>query len=167
MHPPTLGALATTITIPTPELVWIPLLPLAAFTLIILMGRRMGRLAAWLSVAALAGSGVIVGAIASGVWRGDRLVQSWAWLSTAHPRWSIGFAVDGLSWVMLMIVTVVGTMIQLYSMGYMHEDPRFSRFFAYLSLFCASMLTLVLADHFVLLYVGWELRHKAERRPAV
>src|SRR3989338_5357701 len=156
-YAPTLGDLATMVTIPTPELAWIPLLPLAAFVLIILMGRRMGRWAAWLSVAALASSGIIVGALAPGLFRRDRLVLSWAWLSAADPRWSIGFVVDGLSWLMLMVVTLIGTMIQLYSTGYMHDDPRFSRFFAYLSLFCASMLTLVLAGHFVLLYAGWEL----------
>ncbi|MDP3703602.1 MAG: hypothetical protein Q8R78_04380, partial [Candidatus Omnitrophota bacterium] len=81
VHSTTLRDLATTMTVPTPELAWIPLLPLAAFALIILMGRRMGRLAAWLSVAALASSCLIVGALAPGVFRGDRLVLSWAWLS--------------------------------------------------------------------------------------
>jgi len=58
---------------------------------------------------------------------------------------------------MLLIVTAIGTMIQLYSIGYMEGDARFSRFFAYLSLFCASMLGLVMADHFILLYGCWEL----------
>ncbi|MBI4004272.1 MAG: NADH-quinone oxidoreductase subunit L [Candidatus Omnitrophica bacterium] len=157
MNAQNLSAVTTTITVPTPELAWIPLLPLAAFIIILLFGRRAARLSAWLSVAALASSGMVVLAIAGGVFRGARLILSWPWLSLADPRWSLGLSVDGLSWLMLFIVTVIGTMIQLYSIGYMHEDPRFSRFFAYLSLFCASMLGLVLADHFVLLYACWEL----------
>ena len=140
-----------------PELLLIPALPLAAFAAILLFGRRAGRSAAWLAVAALAAScGVSLG-LGPAVARGDRLGVSWAWLSGADPRWVVGLAVDGLSWIMLLVVAGIGTMIAFYSIGYMHADPRFSRFFAYLSLFCASMLTLVLADHFVLLYAGWEL----------
>jgi NADH-quinone oxidoreductase subunit L len=63
---------------------------------------------------------------------------------------------DPLSTTMLLVVTIIGWFIMLYSTGYMHDDPRYSRFFAYLSLFFAAMLTLVLADNFVLLYIGWE-----------
>jgi len=135
----------------------IPGLPLAAFAVLILIGRRLGRLSAWLSVAALTGSCALTWSLAGDVLHGQRLAVSWAWLASADSLWRIGLAVDGLTWVMLAIVTTIGTLIQLYSIGYMHGDPRFSRFFAYLSLFCASMLTLVMADHFVLLYVGWEL----------
>ena len=55
------------------------------------------------------------------------------------------------------MVTFIATLIQVYSIGYMHGDPRFPRFFAFLSLFCFSMLLLVLANNFLLLYAGWEL----------
>ena len=135
----------------------IPGLPLAAFVLLILIGRRLGRWSAWVSVAALAGSCALTWSIAGEVLRGHRVAISWAWLAGADGLWRVGLVVDGLAWLMLAIVTTVGTLIQLYSIGYMAADPRYSRFFAYLSLFCASMLTLVMADHFVLLYVGWEL----------
>jgi NADH-quinone oxidoreductase subunit L len=139
-----------------PRLMWIPLLPLLSFALLILAGRRLKALACWISVAALAGAAALTFLIAPPVFDGAVLSLRWQWLSGTNPVWSIGLAVDGLSWVMLLVVTVIGTMIQLYSIGYMHGDPRFSRFFAYLSLFCASMLGLVLADHFQLLFMCWE-----------
>ena len=139
-------------------LAWIPALPLAAFVLLILVGRRLAPLVAgWVSVAALAGSGLLTCLIAEPVLHGQSLAVRWAWLAPTGSRWTVGLAVDGLSLVMLAVVTLVGTAIQCYSIGYMHTDARFSRFFAYLSLFCASMLGLVMADHFVLLYVCWEL----------
>ena len=137
----------------SPLLGWIPLLPLLAFAILILVGRRLGRVSAWLSVAALAAAFVLTGAIAPSIWQGEVLHVQWLWL----PGWTLGLRVDALSWTMLAVVTSIGTLIQLYSIGYMHGDPRVSRFFAYLSLFCASMLGLVMADHFVLLYACWEL----------
>jgi len=140
-----------------PQLRWIPLLPLLAFTILILMGRRLGRFSAWVAVAALATACGMTLSLGHAVFHGQRFAVSWPWLAFGNPRWVIGLAVDGLSWLMLMIVTSIGTMIALYSIGYMHHDPRFSRFFAYFSLFCASMLGLVMADHFVLLYACWEL----------
>ena len=138
-------------------LVWIPGLPLAAFIVLIFAGRRLGRFSGWLTVAALAASGGLTLSLAGAVFHGQRLAVSWAWLSPTNPAWSIGLAVDGLSWLMLAVVTSIGTMIAVYSIGYMRDDPRFPRFFAYFSLFCASMLGLVMADHFVLLYACWEL----------
>jgi len=145
------------VSIRLPQLLLIPGLPLLAFLVIILVGRRAARLSAWLSVAALASSFGLVLSLSGAIARGYRLTFTWPWLSAVDSRWSMGLAVDGLSWLMLFVVTLIGTMIQLYSIGYMHDDPRYSRFFAYLSLFCTSMLLLVLADHFVLLYAGWEL----------
>ena len=139
-----------------PALCWIPALPFASFTLLILFGRRIGRCSGWLAATALASTCAATLAIAEPVVHGGRLAVRWAWLGT-DPRWGIGLAVDGLSWLMLLVVTLIGTMIAVYSIGYIHEDPRFPRFFAYLSLFCTSMLLLVLADSFLLLYVGWEL----------
>ncbi|MBI3997368.1 MAG: NADH-quinone oxidoreductase subunit L [Candidatus Omnitrophica bacterium] len=146
---------ATTRLIVAPLLAWIPLLPLTAFTVLILVGRRLRQYSAWLAIAALAGAGGVTLGIAEPVWHGYRLGLSWPWV--LGSRWALGLVVDGLSWLMLLVVTGVGTMIAVYSIGYMHDDPRFSRFFAYFSLFCASMLTLVLADSLVLLYAGWEL----------
>ena len=67
------------------------------------------------------------------------------------------FLLDPLSALMIMVVTGVGTLIHLYSIGYMHGDERFPRFFAYLNLFIASMLVLVLAANYAVMFVGWEL----------
>ncbi len=144
-------------TITYPGLILIPLLPLAAFAVNILIGRRLGKLSAWLSVAALAGSWIFSMRLAPEIFRHNQLALQWAWLWPGQPQWSVGLNVDGLSWVMLFVVTTIAPMIAIYSIGYMHEDSRFSRFFAYFSLFCASMLGLVMADHLVLFYACWEL----------
>jgi len=135
----------------------IPLLPLFAFTVLILIGRRLGKLSPWVTVAALSGSCALTLSIRQPVFESARLAIQWPWLFSNDARWVLGLHVDGLSWVMLFIVTFIGALIALYSMGYMHDDPRYSRFFAYLALFCSAMLGLVMADHLVLLYACWEL----------
>ena len=71
-------------------------------------------------------------------------------------RPAIGFYLDALSLVMMLVVTFVGFLIHLYSTEYMADDEGYSRFFAYLNLFVGSMLMLVLADNLLLLYLGWE-----------
>ena len=124
------------VTMTAPQLVWIPALPLAAFAVLILIGRRLGKASAWLAIAALAASCGITLSLAPDVFHGTRLALAWTWLPSTSAKWAMGFAVDGLSWIMLFVVTFIGTLIQLYSIGYMHDDARFSRFFAYLSLFC-------------------------------
>ena len=137
-------------------LVLIPLLPLLSFAILILFGRRIGNAAGWLSVAALAGAAVVTWSLGPQVLSGHPVSAQWSWL-LGGPNWTLGFVADRLSWLMLFMVTSIGTMIQCYSIGYMHGDPRFSCFFAYLSLFCASMLGLVLADHLVLFFICWEV----------
>ena len=139
------------------SLCWILASPLIAFLLLIFFGRRLGRVSPWVTVVALAISCSLTLNLYPAVHHGHRLAVRWAWLSLQDPRWSIGLAVDGLTWIMLFVVTSIGTMIAVYSIGYMRGDPRCSRFFAYLALFCTSMLLLVMADHFVPLYAGWEL----------
>ena len=78
------------------------------------------------------------------------------WLQVGSLNVPIAFQVDTLSVTMALIVTGVGTLIHIYAIGYMQGDPNFSRFFIYLNLFSAAMLLLVLADNFLLLFVGWE-----------
>jgi hypothetical protein len=79
------------------------------------------------------------------------------WAAVGSRNISVGYAVDPLAAVMLVMVSIVATCIQIYSIGYMHGDRRFERFFAYLSLFCGSMFLIVLANNFIMLYAGWEL----------
>ncbi|GAB4577363.1 MAG: NADH-quinone oxidoreductase subunit L [Anaerolineales bacterium] len=81
----------------------------------------------------------------------------WQWLKIGMLEIPVALKVDALSVTMSLVVTGVGTLIHVYAIGYMHGDPHFSRFFVYLNLFLAAMLVLVLADNYLLLFVGWEL----------
>lgn len=78
------------------------------------------------------------------------------WLTSGSFSVNIAFLVDPLSLVMLLVVSGVSTLIHLYSTGYMHDDPGFPRFFAYLNLFVCFMLILVGANNFLMMFVGWE-----------
>jgi NADH-quinone oxidoreductase subunit L len=78
------------------------------------------------------------------------------WIDVGNLRADVAFQLDPLSAVMILVVTGVGGLIHIYSTGYMHEDPAYWRFFAYMNLFTFAMLTLVLADNILLMFVGWE-----------
>jgi NADH-quinone oxidoreductase subunit L len=80
----------------------------------------------------------------------------WTWLNVGGFRADFGFAIDRLSGIYVLFVTFVGLLIHIFATGYMHDDPGFYRFFAYLNLFMFSMLTLILADNLLLMFVGWE-----------
>ncbi len=140
------------------EYAWlIPVFPFVAFALITAFGRRLPGQGAYVAIGAMVLSALwslgILGRVGE-----DTHYEANAVIATLLNRpLEVGYAIDGLTAVMLFVVTVVGTLIFIYSVGYMHDDPRFPRFFAYLSLFAGSMLTLVLADNFLVLYVGWEL----------
>ncbi|MBI1952860.1 MAG: NADH-quinone oxidoreductase subunit L [Candidatus Omnitrophica bacterium] len=141
-------------------LLLIPGLPLVSFVILIFFGRRLGRLSPWVSLLALAGSVFLSARLfvsSLHPFSPSAIHFSFLWLPLGGRPIRLGFLADPLSLTMCGVVTVVGWFIMLYSIGYMKGDPRFSRFFAYLSLFFASMLTLVLADHLLLLYIGWEL----------
>src|SRR5712664_4200182 len=84
----------------------------------------------------------------------DTLISPWIHIGALKV--DIAFWVDPLSAVMILIVTGIGGLIHVYSIGYMHEDESYWRFFTFLNLFTAAMLTLVLADNLLLLFVGWE-----------
>ncbi len=88
----------------------------------------------------------------------ERLVvrHLWDWISVGSFRVAADLRVDPLSVTMMLVVTGVGAVIHVYSIGYMHGDPRYGRFFSYMNLFCFFMLTLVLAQNFLFLYLGWE-----------
>jgi NADH-quinone oxidoreductase subunit L len=88
----------------------------------------------------------------------SRLIQQhlYDWLSTGKMHVEVGFQVDQLSICFVLLITFVGSLIHIYSVGYMAHDPRRRRFFGYLNLFVAAMLLLVLANSYLLLFVGWE-----------
>jgi len=142
--------------------VWIvPALPLAGFAINLFFGKRLGRWAGVLaSVLMLASFAVALGLLADLVrLPGDHRLfvrHLYEWISVGSFRVAADLRVDPLSMTMVMVVTGVGALIHVYAIGYMEGDPRYGRFFAYLNLFCFFMLTLVLAQNFLLLYVGWE-----------
>ena len=79
------------------------------------------------------------------------------WISLGKITFSMGFYLDSVTVIMLIVVTLVSSLVHIFSIGYMHGDPRYPRFFAYLSLFSFSMLFLVVADNLLGIYIGWEL----------
>ena len=138
--------------------VWlIPFLPLLGTLLNALFGRWIGRRAHWIAVPALAGSFLLSCAVFLRVWHGETFTGDlFPWIQAGAFTTSVTAQVDSLSAVMLLVVTGVGFLIHLYSVGYMHGDPGFARYFAYLNLFVFSMIMLVLAGNFLVLYVFWE-----------
>ncbi len=140
------------------QIAWmIPLLPLAAFVAVIFWGERLPGRGAYVSIAGIVLAGLAGLTVLIEVLGGARADLTYQWVVLGSRPLTVGFVVDPLSAVMLAMVGVVASLITIYSVGYMHGDPRFSRFFAYLSLFQFSMLFLVLADNFLFIYAGWEL----------
>ncbi|HEY0215868.1 MAG TPA: NADH-quinone oxidoreductase subunit L [Cellulomonas sp.] len=135
--------------------------PLASAAVLLLLGRRSDRWGHWLGVLASA-SAFVVGALLLidllGRPSDDRVlaVHLFDWISAGRFELSAGLRVDPLSLTFVLLVTFVGTLIHLYSVAYMEHDAARRRFFAYLNLFVAAMLILVLADSYLLLFVGWE-----------
>src|SRR5205085_9010781 len=80
----------------------------------------------------------------------------YTWIPSGDFHVNIAFLVDQLTVIMLIVVTGVGALVHIYSLGYMEDDPDYARFFTYLPLFVFSMLMLVLSNNFLLLYFGWE-----------
>jgi len=140
------------------RLVWlIPLFPLVGAIVNALFGRRTGHLAHWVAVPALALAFLTSCFVFARVLHGETYVgQLFPWISAGTFQTGVAVQVDQLTAVMLLVVTGVGFLIHLYSAGYMRDDPGYARFFTYLNLFVFSMVMLVLAGDFLLLYVFWE-----------
>ena len=140
------------------RLVWlIPLFPLLGSAVNALFGRVVGHQAHWIAVPALAASFLTSCAVFARVWSGETFVgELFPWIAAGTFKAGLTVQVDQLTAVMLLVVTGVGFLIHLYSAGYMHGDPGYARFFTYLNLFVFSMVMLVLAGNFLVLYVFWE-----------
>ncbi len=141
--------------------VWgIFLLPVGALLTILFLPRGQAKLAGYVSILAVALSFVL------SLWVLDSVIQSHGetlgfrsheWLQFGAVQINIGLNVDGLAAIMLIVVTSVSLMVQVYSQGYMEGDPGYWRFYSYLSLFTTSMLGVVLADNLVMVYAFWEM----------
>ena len=136
----------------------VPLAPLAGAILAGLFGKALGR--AWshritilgVLVSFLLSLFILKDVLSGNSWSGT----IYTWATIGDTRLEIGFLIDRLSVLMMVVVTFVSLMVHVYTIGYMAEDPGYQRFFAYISLFTFSMLMLVMANNFLQLFFGWE-----------
>ena len=143
------------------DLVWIvPALPALGAAILLLFGRRLGEpKAGWLATGLMAlafGWSVVMLLALRNVEPRTHTVDLFTWFPTGGLQVKMGFLADPLSITFILFVTGVGTLIHIYSLGYMHGDENFGRFFAFMNLFCASMLVLVLGSSFLVTFLGWE-----------
>src|SRR5687768_9790774 len=141
-------------------LLWVVLAPLAGAVLAGLFGRRIGRIGS--HTVTIAGVAISCALSAYVLWQ---LVGQGAppfnenvytWFQVGGYQAHVGFMVDKLAAMMMVVVTFVSLLVHVYTIGYMAEDPGYQRFFAYISLFTFSMLMLVMANNFMQLFFGWE-----------
>ncbi len=138
----------------------VPLFPLIGFAIIGLANRSLSKnLTGIIATGAVLASFVVSAMIFMGRLGHESqavTVTLFDWISAGTLSIKMSFLVDNLSSIFLMVITGVGTLIHLYSTGYMHEDDGFRRFFAYLNLFVFFMLLLVLGDNYMVMFIGWE-----------
>src|SRR5690348_10263205 len=136
----------------------VPLAPLAGAIVVGLWGPKLGRAAShWIcilgvAVSTAASALILRDVLAGNTFNGDVYV----WMTSGPLKFAIGFLVDPLTALMITVVSFVSLMVHIYTIGYMADDPGYTRFFAYISLFTFSMLMLVMANNFLQLFFGWE-----------
>jgi NADH-quinone oxidoreductase subunit L len=143
------------------NLVWlVPFFPLIGFLIIGLLGKNISK-----TVAAFIGCGSVIIAFVisilifvelTGTAQKSHTIDLFSWISAGKLSIPFSFLIDPLSSLFLLIITGIGSLIHIYSAGYMHSDEGFSRFFAYLNLFIFFMLLLVLGSNYLIMFVGWE-----------
>lgn len=139
-------------------LLLIPVLPLIATVVVGLFGRQLPRSAAHVITIAGVGFAFALSAFVfletlDGFTTNETV---YTWLTSGRLTFEVGFLIDNLTAMMMVVVTFVSLMVHIYTIGYMHEDPGYSRFFSYISLFTFSMLMLVMSNNFMQLFFGWE-----------
>ncbi|MCC6708320.1 MAG: NADH-quinone oxidoreductase subunit L, partial [Gammaproteobacteria bacterium] len=138
----------------------IVLLPLGGAILAGLFGRQIGRSGAhWVTSGSVALSFALSVLVFKKIVLGGEPSYNenlYTWMSNAGVDFHIGFLVDQLTATMMVTVTFVSWMVHIYTIGYMHDDPGYQRFFSYISLFTFSMLMLVMSNNFLQLFFGWE-----------
>ncbi len=140
----------------------IPFFPLAGFLVLGLVGRRLP-----VAAVSLTACGSVALSFVTALFSWQALLRQpdearffsqrlFTWIAAGNFQADFSFGLNPLSMVMVLVITGVGLLIHIYSTGYMHGDPGYPRFFAYLNLFLFAMLTLVMAENYLLLFVGWE-----------
>ena len=137
-------------------------LPLAGFVFTALFGRRIGRFAFLVPLLLIVATWVIAmvvvyEALSGGFGEHGAGITLWTWIPAGAFQVEMGLYVDQLTACLLIVVTTIGMLVHLYSVGYMAHDPGRWRFFAYLNLFMFSMLLLVLGDSWLTVFAAWEL----------
>lgn len=138
----------------------IPLAPLFGAMVAGLFGKQVGKEGAhWVTTLGVAVAFILSVAVAYDVMingndKGQSTVYTWAVIGNLH--FDVGFMIDKLSTLMMLVVTFVSLMVHIYTIGYMRDDPGYQRFFSYISLFTFAMLMLVMSDNFMQLFFGWE-----------
>ncbi len=141
-------------------LILIPLLPLIGAVIAGFFRNRIGRAGAhWVTILGVAASCVLSGYVLKGHIDGsigtiNETIYTWGVSGGIH--FQVGFLVDHLTSLMMVVVTFVSLMVHIYTIGYMHDDPGYQRFFSYIALFTFSMLMLVMSNNFMQLFFGWE-----------
>jgi NADH-quinone oxidoreductase subunit L len=138
----------------------IVLAPLFAAIIAGLFGRQIGRAAAhWITILAVGLSCVLSILVLKHLYFDGGQTENYSvytWAVSDGLRMEVGFLIDRLTALMMVVVTFVSLMVHIYTIGYMHDDPGYQRFFSYISLFTFSMLMLVMANNFLQLFFGWE-----------
>ena len=138
----------------------VPLAPLAGALVAGLFGKSIGRSGAhWVTILGVLASFVASVVIFEDVMRPDYKTFNdgvYTWMVTGGLKLEIGFLIDRLTVMMMLVVSFVSLMVHIYTIGYMADDPGYQRFFSYISLFTFSMLMLVMANNFLQLFFGWE-----------
>ena len=143
------------------DLIWLlPTFPLLGFLILALTEGKLARgPAGWIGAGSVGLSFAVAALVAVSFLQSgleSHTLSIWTWMSVAGFDPGVNLYLDGLSLVMILVITGVGFLIHVYSTGYMADDPDFSRFFCYMNLFVFAMLLLVLGDNLLLLYLGWE-----------
>jgi len=140
----------------------IPALPLLSFLILVIFGNKLSRkVAGWIGACSVGIAALLTIIIGIGLLNSLPEVKTysvvlWQWMHAGNLSANIAFSLDSLSLVFCFVITFVGLLIHIYSIGFMITDEGFTRFFAYMNLFVSSMLILVLADNILLMYLGWE-----------
>ena len=136
----------------------VPLAPLVGAIVVGLWGPKLGRAAShWICILGVAVSTVASAFILRDVLAGNSFNGDvYTWMTSGNLKFTIGFLIDPLTALMITVVSFVSLMVHIYTIGYMADDPGYTRFFAYISLFTFSMLMLVMANNFLQLFFGWE-----------
>jgi NADH-quinone oxidoreductase subunit L len=142
------------------ELLWLLIaFPAVGAAVLLLGGRRSDSWGPYLAIAACAASflyGLAAFAALLGLEERTATVRLWSWVPVSQLQIDLGLLLDPLSATFVLLITGVGLLIHIYSLGYMSHDPRRRLFFGYLNLFIAAMLVLVLGDSYLALFLGWE-----------